>query len=451
MTNERSGSHVSGADRSRARRRRQRAASGMLTILALALILGACRRRSHVVGQASAPGERYWLHAADAPGNPPEGGIFLVEVLADGRVRSVSPERPFTTRLDEDPSVRPRWRRGLSRFAQRSVELHLQQPRGPVVGSIHAGTLVEVATKADPETGRVAVALWNNDAAYIDADALGVAPIPLQHEWAPPRHLRSTLDPAGGLNGSDEPYTLQPCEKVYLDDDGTHGVQTFAGFELRVRLYPWYTPVEYQATECPARAITRGGDGLLSLWSRYGGTYGPLPLTGPIPSEFSLIEPRAAEGAIERTLAAKGTFYWLKYLDGHVVCDPWRFLPSGEAIGMLVSESDLRLARTFSFEGTFGRRLGEIHLGTLMKDHRSVMKCNCAYRYSVVGGAGEELAVIARPLPADAVSYAPGEAERWFVTAPSCEVARSAVAASLDSLPSSAAELGFHAYSHAEF
>ena len=73
------------------------------------------------------------------------------------------------------------------------------------------------------------------------------------------------------------------------------------------------------------------------------------------------------------------------------------------------------------------------------------MRCECAYDYTLVHVQGDELQMMLRRLPEDAVAYSPGDAERWFLSASTCEEARKAVAAAVERDGTSAPYQGLHA------
>lgn len=153
---------------------------------------------------------RYWLHGVDASGLSQPTDLLLVELLPDGRLRSVVPGRSWEGRLSAEMSSKPSWERGLALYVQRSTDLHYLRAEGPVVGRVLPGTLVSVAIPA-PGEKEAAVALWNGDTGYIDASVLAITAAP-KASWTPPVGALSVLGPA----------------RSYVEDPGHSGFLDFA-------------------------------------------------------------------------------------------------------------------------------------------------------------------------------------------------------------------------------
>jgi hypothetical protein len=86
-----------------------------------------------------------------------------------------------------------------------------------------------------------------------------------------------------------------------------------------------------------------------------------------------------------------------------------------------------------------------LHLAQVQARGESLMRCDCKYDYTLVSGNESELTVMLRRLPGNAVAYATGDAERWFLSASACEAARKEVADAIEQDGASAPYLGLHA------
>lgn len=174
-------------------RRMRASAWSLLLILLLSL---ACRR-----GRVAGPSHpRYWLHTVDAPGLVGGGDLLLVELLPEGRLRSVEPGRPFEGRLSPELATTPKWGRGLALYVQRAADLHYLRPDGPLVGRVLPGALVSLTGPLPRDGEAVGVALPAGGIGYVEAAALGVPALPVA-SWTPPPKARSALSVAGPGDG----------------------------------------------------------------------------------------------------------------------------------------------------------------------------------------------------------------------------------------------------------
>ncbi len=410
--------------------RRAFVGAGLLCLLVLSL---ACRRDR--VGRTSHP--RYWLHTADAPGLVGGEDLLLVERLPDGRLRSVVPGRPFEGRLPPELSTEAKWGRGLALYAQRAAELHLR-PGGPRIGRVLPGALVSLAVH---EGAMVRVALPGSGIGYVDATALGVSALP-ETSWTPPPHARSTLAP---VLSSVEAFGFAPCEPLFVDETRV-ATQHVRGFELRAPVTSAPPIVDFTSTSCAATALTRNESGGWWIWS---GTRRRVAPSSDRPPRFDPIDDRAGD-VVSETLSHKGAFSWLREKGSGVTCEAWRFHAHPDATGELVREGDARMTHPVTFRRAFPGHPATLFVGSLELDHHSFFKCDCSVEYSIVGAKDGEVAMMARPLPAQAMGYVSGEAERWFLTADACEKARKQTEETLARDPARATLLGLHASERAE-
>ncbi|MBK7396754.1 MAG: hypothetical protein IPJ34_10745 [Myxococcales bacterium] len=412
----------------------------LLLILLLSL---ACRRGP--VAPSSHP--RYWLHTVDAPGLVGGGDLLLVELLPEGRLRSVEPGRPFEGRLPPELATTPKWGRGLALYVQRAADLHYLRPDGPLVGRVLPGALVSLAGPLPRDSQAVGVALPAGGIGYVDAAALGVPALP-ETSWTPPPGARSALSPVQATvedkDGGDSLY-FASCEPVFID--GTRlATQHLGGFELRARVTSLPLPVAFSSTTCPATALTSNESGGWWVWS---GTRRRAAPSSDRPPGFVRIDDAAGD-VVSEALRRKGSFSWLREQGSGVACEAWRFHAQSDSTGELVRESDPRLSHPIAFRRAFPEHPATLFVGSLELDHHSFFKCDCSVEYSIVGAKDGEVAMLARPLPIQAIAYVPGEAERWFLSADACEKARKQTEETLARDPAKAASLGFHAYELAE-
>lgn len=420
--------------------RRGRTAAWRWILLGLVILSLACRRERLVV-KATYP--RYWLHGVDASGLAQPTDLLLVELLPDGRLRSVVPGRPWEGRLPDEVSSKPTWGHGLALYVNRTTDFHYGRPEGPLLGRVLAGTLVSVAIAA-PAAKEVAVALWNDQRAYVDATALGIT-VPPVANWTPPPGARSALGRVQSF-GNDAPGTatdyfeLAACEPIFVGPN-YQGTQFVRGFEVRAHLTGTPMTVDFESTRCPAKALTWNDDGGYWIWS--GGARHPQPST-ELPVGFARIDDKAAD-VVADTLRRQGSFVWLHDTLSGITCDSWHFHARSDSTGELVRDSDPRETHALTFRKAFPDHPATLFLNTLESEHHWAFKCDCSVEYSVVGTQPGEVAMLARPLPTKPIGYVPGEAERWFLSAQACETARKKIADSLASDPTKAASVGFHA------
>lgn len=397
------------------------------SLLCLVALCFACRRH-----RPSGPAyPRYWLHAVDAPGLAPGADLLLVELLPDGRVRSVTGGIPFEAPLPTELSSKPKWERGLALHVSRATDLHYLRPDGPLLGRVLPGTLVSVASPNPLERESVGVALWNGEIAYVEAAALGVT-APPKASWTPPPGARSALSPVLAFVDDGErshDFTFASCEPVFLAPGTYRATQYHRGFEVSARVTDVPLPVHFTSTECPATALTA--------------------LPSEMPSGFTRIDEKAGD-AVAETLRLRGSFSWLRANASGAACESWRFHPRSESTGELVRDGAPQLTHPVTFRRAFPGHPATLFLGSIELDHHSVFKCDCSIEYLVVGAGFGEVAMMARRLPAQSVAYVSGEAERWFLSPGACETARAGTEKTLDTDPAKAWTLGFHAYESAE-
>jgi hypothetical protein len=365
---------------------------------------------------------------------------------------------------------------------QRATDIRAGGSRGPVVGRMQPGALVNVAQNGDAgDAGWVRVEDIGPVAdrepfrAYVERSALGEQ----RFELIPPKiEPGSVLRATFGIpmmvwydreSGSPKPIQLRRCHEVWLRDRGAAAFQNLEGVEIfgsNENTVVWNgSPSIHQSLTCPAHAVVRRGAELSLVEPNPRWDPGDAPGSdvrtrgiAAIPEGYRPIEPPSPDPlalAIERG----ATLHWLIATDAGPLCETWRFervrsKPDAGVAAIFAARlvHSGRLARfdesgfwyPAEYHPSAGGKPAELHLETV-RSARTTMRCDCDYRYRIVAGRGDELYALGRPIPDDAVAFEPTEAERWFLSKKACETQREHAIRAIERDGRTTTRLGFHA------
>ena len=463
-------------------------------VLAVAEAVACSKRKSNPAGIAAARVlGRYWLTNTELQSERAgEKGFTvtaptLVELLSNGRVRSIPTAKPrFEGLLPPLILQEPQTGRGLMLYAQRRGEIHWRNPEGPVYGRLHPGAFVSVVP-----TDRLLVRIGNLPfgheqepfVVYVDRDLLGTEPREPAPLAAPAdtRTIRWSVWTFGWIADPNEPnmqpaWSSLPCQEVWVSRDLKRVSQYVRGVEAIgiVDIMPavWPTIQAGGGISCPGHFIAqRGAQLLLTVTDKPDKPDRPDKPVQPtavarIPDGYEAFELPSSD-SLDNAIEKGASLYWLVDDGSGPKCDEWSFkltrprhmsaaaLPSpanagGHAgrEGRLVRRAKLDKEVAWfpmTYKPSDGSQTAVLHLGTIMLSGGGTLKCDCESDYALLRANDGELVVIDESLPDGLVAYDPSETERWFLTPEKCEAARTEAAQTLERDGSMATRLGFHA------
>jgi hypothetical protein len=322
-------------------------------------------RASHAPSDAGArePLPRYWLRDTellDGPGGRAERSVdapILVELSPDGRVRRAGEAATWLGYVPDALLRTPELERGLMLYAQRIGDLHLYSPSGPVVGRLHPGAVVTVASgdaasvlvanlgfqfrvNQEREDGIITGSSTGPLVAYVARDVLGTEPLTPAPRLSPEpgepvrTHLLEPFRFDLRIRGTppNERIPALACEDLRLTEkEGDNPTQYVRGVEIRaLRVtsdydqvftglwYSQYGAVSAFSLSCPAHAIVGSPNHWLLIGPRNprSGTQGsPVSQeeTSEIPDAFIQTRPPVPDPLVT-AIEHDASIYWL--LDG---------------------------------------------------------------------------------------------------------------------------------------
>jgi len=408
---------------------------------------------------AAEPPARYWLR--NAPLLDRVGGAEVrrirgpvqVELFPDGRVRSVpNSGECFEGYLSPELRAKPHRDQGLMLYVQRTADLRLERPDGPVVGRVHSGALLTVTTQPG---NQAAVGIPGFDEGgswpgYVARDALGVEPTELR-----------ARDPDGGpkrvgvpsfplalpftWDGGKKQLAFTRCYPVWFPESG-HPRQIIDGVELSGPIdgdpsYMHHVRVIENSVYCSATLVTRHDQRLFLVHPD-----GREEEVAKIPSGFlpvALPDPARLAMAITRNESV----FWLRYDHPQVSCVEARF-ESGRrhiralklgASGYLQELGDSRTRYRAIY-----RLTAPPHPPRLTLDPAPDAEWTHQGEYFVLADDGAALLLTGQRMSEAAIAFDPTDVERWYFSRAACESARDAIVKQMKEDPGVAFTAGFH-------
>jgi hypothetical protein len=322
--------------------------------------------------------------------------------------------------------------------AQRDAELRWRRPNGPVLGRLHAGARITVASVEGPWV-RIAGLPFRSEqreieiAAYVESSALAAKARPLAaFSFGPQGRAKRLPGVTGWLDDPEEPghqsraaWLGLDCHDSFLAEDGS--VRQFEnGVELVARDYDHLAQrpsVIQELLRCPARA---GSEPLGAV------------INDPLPE----------------LIAHAGSVHWLReapFEDGHhgeLVCDEWRFSRAAHDHRRLTRRErfdGVVASFPFAYHGSVAQSRPTLALASLEYDRRPALRCDCPVDYTLLAASPAALSVTGHALEPSAASIDPADTERWFLSAEACESARAEATTKLERDGNVATSLGMHA------
>jgi hypothetical protein len=354
------------------------------------------------------------------------------------------PAKPESRASEPSPPNDP----GLARYAQRTAELHLGSPDGPVIGSLAAGAPVSVATR-DAEWVRITIPGFAQPltqpavpvVAFVRADALGAEASSLAPSPAPLPAGRVVRDYPADIAlaptvTSDEAFAATLCGDIrVLEQQPPRALiaQSHAGVELR----GWVdAPVDLRRgpIRCTLRQVYRQDDRLISI---DGTTAADRSVVAAVPSGYVGLDPMRREHLLG--VLRDGTpLHWLVAGERGSTCQRWTpgTLQPDREPGVyraelsgppLASAAELGVPSfSLRYRAATPQVPGEL---VLFGPHfeRAKDKNTGGYRsgtvYTIVGATPDAVRAFPSSLSDSVVAWHPDDEERWFFSEASCRAA----------------------------
>ena len=447
-----------------------------LTLLASLFITGCHRgqpRQSAPDALALLP--QYWLLNAPlstVPGGPAVRtvrGPVRVELSTDGRVRTLSgSQEPLEGYLLEAQLTQPADRAGLMLYAQRTAELHLDMPDGPIIGRLHPGAFVGVAARGGRSVV-VAVPRYrrtNSKAgallAYVEVSALGVAPIAerapaiagkLVRNFGVPLHLREQWAAIDNLL----------CGGFHIEESNgdTRATQYYRGIEVSGWLESaWYWG-DHGPSPCPARTVYRGNGKLVLLEGR---DWLDAQDIASIPPGFTAIDPPLSD-PLAKAIEQGQSLYWLTLAHGQLACRGWHpkahWLHAGQSGANVFANRDQLEGELSDGDEYFPMNYTPVSadksggwlelLGPHFKKSHTGWRCGVAFTLRAAQGAtlymegpGAYSSGGGPPKEYAPVAFHPEDVERWYLSRDGCNTALANAAREIEKDPTATERLGLH-------
>lgn len=426
------------------------------------LVVPGCERSKQHAGDAGAPAlPRYWLVGTtllDRPDGTPGThvpGPVLVELERDGRVRGVERSAPAVDGfLPPALLTEPGKGAGLMLYAQRAGDIRRDAPTGPVLGQLHRGALVSVLPGDGAEARIVAAPFADSSPGFVRRDVLGPEPQTPEPMRAHPRVRAVRLPGAPLWLEGKYAFGAMPCLDLWIDPEAGTASQYARGVLLTGQLddakgWLWRGASLYEnAAWCPARAVSKTAAGLVLATPGTGMGAIVSEAVPAVPPGFSEIRPPDPD-PLRDAIDHRRSVFWVRAADQGLACDEWTFASGPARLTRKEPMEDergkTRPWHPCSYEPSHDGAPARLHLETIQVRGASLMKCDCRYDYALVSAGGEELHMVLRRLPDDAVAYAVGDAERWYLSAAACEAARKRMQEAIESDGASAPYVGLHA------
>jgi hypothetical protein len=319
--------------------------------------------------------------------------------------------------------------RGLGLFVQRKAELHVESPRGPVVGWADVGTYLPIvgfgaaSTEVvlpdyrDPKPG-VALA-----SAFVDSSALGVAePLPPAFSPAAPADYTDVIAPMAATAGG-VPFAVTACGGLRVI--GREGARVQVS-QVRdgIHVTGWLAeapPTVHGENRCDPRVVQLGPRG----------TDAP-----PLPAGYvAYTGGDAVNDPLGPTLRHRGVVVWLvKGDDGSLRCEDWTAV-AVEARDHGVSG---HLQRDTTVDGHRTRVVFDVEAGPRDGAPPSMVSLEgpswsspngegialCGTIYSVVAADGARVTLVRGAYLDGLAGYHPEDTEVWYLSHATCEAAR---------------------------
>jgi hypothetical protein len=356
---------------------------------------------------------------------------------------------------------------GGTLYVQRTTDIHASKPAGPIVGRLHAGTLVSVARSEDgsfridlPGFAQPTGERKEPVAFYADRAAFGTESKPLEVPELEGRRVVDFAPQAVLYTASDlaEPFVLSRCGDAYVsaEEDGHARVtQFYAGAEIT----GWFEfiPELPGPIHCASRTVRRKG-ALLELVDN---VHLPARIDA-LPPDFVTNEGEGAGDTLVAPMRAGGTVYLLMPARAGARCEPWRFdsfrqvsraTASGAKTAVLKARlSQLRaivdpaFTANASFDVRFDPSAHEVTLdgpsfrvrpskGASPEAGPGDSRCSSVYGF--VGATSEMIRLLPGGEPGpDLVAWSADDEERWYASATVCDQAKARSAAAANEHPS---------------
>jgi hypothetical protein len=346
-----------------------------------------------------------------------------VDWLPDWSLRV--PGNPDPVRLRDEVWWMPKPNRAIGLFVQRTVDLHLDSPDGPVFGKALAGAFLPIYEPGPRTTEVVLLHHWakqlkhgnpwtTNLSAFVDSDALGLAP-PEGPTWPPEAgdyfdwHLSLSLEPEG------PPFTDTICGAIHvLASDGSH-VQV-SQYRDGIWVTGWTHKPHWR----------RGNDRCLPRVVEVPSPNWPLPVARPTvpPRDYVAVpDDPAIEDPLGPLLRRGGALYVLRgWGDDVLTCVEWQVkpaVPKKDGRGLPIRVSELRQGKDdpVAYELTYAERRGPV-LAQL-----SVRPEDCSAHYAIVAATPDQISLVGGFYPWGITAYHPDDREDFYLTKAACKAA----------------------------
>ena len=406
----------------------------------------------------------YWLVNTELTTTPDGGPSYLVQgptpidLFGDGHVLS-KPGQPI--RLDgylpENNVRHPRRDGGLMLYANRSTDLHLDSPGGPIIGRLHRGAFVSVGrARGDSVTiGGIGLQKVRPRTVYVRRDALGFDVV----RATPQLHVgkgRSKVAPLAfqfedPQKGTRIVIEAMECYETWFPLNGNPS-QNIAGVEItgvsdthdrRIDQPRSYLSTAY----CAMRTVSQHGSRLFLTEPQLGQE---IEVT-QAPADFLPVEMLYPDPLLH-ALHSGASVYWMVNDPSSPFCLQCTFnqatrkttVRAESDIGRLRCSS-VNSPRTWNYSVAYRRsdRSGpaRLHLERLPPLPASQIP---TYDYTLLGSEGDALLVTPYRVPERTIAFHPDQAERWYLKQASCEAALLLVVEHLSQFPERSSAVGFH-------
>jgi len=407
----------------------------------------------------------YWLVNSKLTSSPDGGASYLVQgptpihLFPDWRVQSM-PDTPirFDGYLPESDVRHPRRDGGLMLYAHRRANLHIDSPRGPIIGRLHPGAFVSVGAARNDSVAIGGIGLENvkPHTVYVRRDALDFDVV----REAPRPHLgkgRSKVTPLAfnfddPLQGTRIVVEAMECYETWFPLEGNPsqsigGIEITGASETRDR---WKDqPRSYSSTAyCATRAISQHGSRLFLTDPQPGRE---IEVT-EVPPDFLPVEILSPDPLLD-ALCSGGSVYWMVSDPSSPFCLECTFeqpirratVRAESDTGLMRCSSVGRARKTWSYSVAYQRSYANepahLHLERLPPFPGSQIPTS---DYTLLGREGEALLVTPYRVPEQIVAFHPDQAERWYANEADCERNLLQVAEHLFKSPERSSAVGFH-------